>query len=74
MIEGGVEKKVTINAATQIVETESDEDAGDTHELRAVAICELNDKIAPQFIALIKSFSDRREQMSDFFNKAKGVA
>jgi len=73
IVENGVEKRVTINAATQIVETESDDDASD-HEPRALAICELNDAITPQFVALIKAFSDRREEMSDFFNKAKGVA
>ena len=75
--EDGVEKKVTISAATQIVETESEADAdasADKHEPRSVAICELNDKIAPQFIELVQSFKSKRENMSDFFNKAKGAA
>jgi hypothetical protein len=75
--ENGIEKRVTVGAATQIVETEQEDEetkANAKHELRSVAICELNEIIGPQFVELIKAFKDKRDQMSDFFSKAKGVA
>lgn len=75
--ENGAEKRVKVGAATQIVETEKEEfgdSAEEKHQLRSVAICELNETIGPQFVELIKGFKECRDEMTGFFSKAKGAA
>ncbi len=78
-VERGVSKQVMINAATQVVETE-DEPSGAIDPSqpkvtrRSLVICELSDELEPQFVSLVRSFKNRREELNDFFTKAKGVA
>jgi len=75
-VEHGVSKKVMINAATQVVESETEVPGENqsSKNLRALVICELSGELEPQFIELIKAFKLRREELNDFFTKAKGVA
>lgn len=78
-IERGVSKQVLINAATHVVETEMEpsetlDEQGNKKALRSLVICELSDELEPQFIQLVRSFKVRREELNEFFNKAKGVA